>query len=79
MYLRPNQPAYAPGSTPCLVCLVGSNWSATPASAESWRNLAVLLWHQGRMGEAAIACLSGLVHCPDKSGLVLLHECLLHE
>src|SRR5262249_21086807 len=47
--------------------------------AESWRNLAVLLRHQGRMGEAAVACRSGLVHCPDDPRLLLLYGCLLHE
>jgi tetratricopeptide (TPR) repeat protein len=50
-----------------------------PTEAESWRNLAVLLRHQGRTGEAAAACRSGLVHCPGDVGLHLLHGLLLHE
>jgi tetratricopeptide (TPR) repeat protein len=50
-----------------------------PGEAESWRNLAVLLRHQGRAGEAAVACRSGLVHCPDEPGLLLLYGFLLHE
>jgi tetratricopeptide (TPR) repeat protein len=50
-----------------------------PAEAESWRNLAVLLRQQGRPGEAAAACRSGLVHCPGEPGLLLLYGLLLHE
>jgi tetratricopeptide (TPR) repeat protein len=50
-----------------------------PAEAESSRNLAVLLRQQGRTGEAAVACRSGLVHCPGDLGLHLLHGLLLHE
>jgi tetratricopeptide (TPR) repeat protein len=50
-----------------------------PAEAESWRNLAVLLRHRGRTGEAAAACRSGLVHCPGDAGLLLLYGLLSHE
>jgi tetratricopeptide (TPR) repeat protein len=50
-----------------------------PSEGESWRNLAVLLRQQGRPGEAATACRSGLVHCLGDAGLRLLHGLLLHE
>jgi tetratricopeptide (TPR) repeat protein len=50
-----------------------------PTEAESWRHLAVLLRQQGRPGEAAAACRSGLAHCPGDVGLLLLHGLLLHE
>jgi hypothetical protein len=47
-----------------------------PCQAESWRNLAVLLRHQGRWAEAAV-CQSGRRSCPDDPGLFLWHGLLL--
>jgi tetratricopeptide (TPR) repeat protein len=50
-----------------------------PGQAESWRNLAVLLRHQGRRAEAAAVCQSARPSCPDDPGLLLLHGLLLRE
>jgi tetratricopeptide (TPR) repeat protein len=50
-----------------------------PDLAESWRNLAVLLRHQGRPVEALAACRSGRVHCPHDAELALFQAVLLHE
>jgi tetratricopeptide (TPR) repeat protein len=50
-----------------------------PSQAESWRNLAVLLRHQGRLAEAAAVCQSARLSCPDDPELLLLYGVLLRE
>jgi tetratricopeptide (TPR) repeat protein len=52
---------------------------ADPTQAESWRNLAVLCRHQGRLREALAATQAGKLHCGDDGDLLLLHAVLLRE
>jgi tetratricopeptide (TPR) repeat protein len=50
-----------------------------PSLAESWRNLAILLRHQGRLAESLSACRSGRVHCPHEAELALFQSIVLRE
>jgi tetratricopeptide (TPR) repeat protein len=50
-----------------------------PSQAESWRNLAVLYRHQGRLAEAAAVCRSARVHCTRDPDLRLLQGIVLRE
>jgi glycosyltransferase involved in cell wall biosynthesis/Tfp pilus assembly protein PilF len=50
-----------------------------PSQAESWRNLAVLLRHQGKLAQAAGVCRSARVHCPQDVDLLLLQGIVLRE
>jgi hypothetical protein len=49
-----------------------------PSQAESWRNLAVLYRHQGRLAQSAAVCRSARVHCTREMGdLIGAETCLL--
>jgi len=50
-----------------------------PSQSESWRNLAVLYRHQGRLAEAAAVCRSARVHCTRDPDLRLLQGIVLRE
>jgi glycosyltransferase involved in cell wall biosynthesis/Flp pilus assembly protein TadD len=50
-----------------------------PGQAESWRNLAVLLRHQGNLAQAAGVCRSARAHCPQDVDLLLLQGIVLRE
>jgi tetratricopeptide (TPR) repeat protein len=50
-----------------------------PRQAESWRNLALLFRHHGRLMDAIEACRAGRFHRPDEPDLLLLLGLLLHE
>jgi tetratricopeptide (TPR) repeat protein len=50
-----------------------------PGQAESWRNLAVLLRHQGKLAQAAGVCRSARAHCPQDVDLLLLQGIVLRE
>jgi Tfp pilus assembly protein PilF len=50
-----------------------------PSQAESWRNLAVLYRHQGRLAQAAAVCRSARVHCTRDPDLLLLQGIILRE
>jgi tetratricopeptide (TPR) repeat protein len=50
-----------------------------PGQGESWRNLAVLLRSQNRLGEALDACRSARAHGSRDPELALMHGMLLHE
>jgi hypothetical protein len=47
-----------------------------PGQAESWRNLAVLLRHQGELAQAAGVCRSARAHCLQDVDLLLLQGTL---
>jgi tetratricopeptide (TPR) repeat protein len=50
-----------------------------PSQAESWRNLAVLYRHQGRLAQSAAVCRSARVHCTRDPDLLLLQGIVLRE
>jgi hypothetical protein len=50
-----------------------------PSQAESWRNLAVLYRHQGRLAHSAAVCRSARVHCTGDPDLLLLQGIVLRE
>jgi tetratricopeptide (TPR) repeat protein/glycosyltransferase involved in cell wall biosynthesis len=50
-----------------------------PRQAEAWRDLALLLWRQGRRAEALAACQQGRVHCPQDVDLLFHHGHFLCE
>jgi tetratricopeptide (TPR) repeat protein len=50
-----------------------------PSQAETWRNLAVLYRHRGRLAEAAAVCRSARVHCTRDPDLRLLQGIVLRE
>jgi tetratricopeptide (TPR) repeat protein len=50
-----------------------------PGQSESWRNLAVLLRSQNRLGEALEACRSARAHGSSDPELALMYGMLLHE
>jgi len=50
-----------------------------PGQGESWRNLAVLLRSQNRLGEALEACRSARAHGSSDPELALMYGMLLHE
>jgi Tfp pilus assembly protein PilF len=50
-----------------------------PSQAESWRNLAVLLRHQGKLAQATGVCRSARTHCPHDVDLLLFHGVVLRE
>jgi Flp pilus assembly protein TadD len=50
-----------------------------PSQAESWRNLAVLYRHRGRLAEASAVCRSARVHCTRDPDLRLLQGIVLRE
>jgi Tfp pilus assembly protein PilF len=49
------------------------------SQAESWRNLAVLYRHEGRLAQAAAVCRSARVHCTRDPDLLLLQGIVLRE
>jgi predicted Zn-dependent protease len=50
-----------------------------PRQAESWRNLALLFRHNGRLTDAVEACRAGRFHRPDEPDLLLLLGLLLEQ
>jgi Tfp pilus assembly protein PilF len=53
--------------------------SMDPGQSESWRNLAVLYRHRGRLAEAAAVSRSARVHCTRDPDLRLLQGIVLRE